>query len=78
MVFPFLLLNLIGKCFRGDIFAFVEDFFAHARISSGCNYSFLTLIPMTDSPLVVSDFCPINLILIQHKIIVKILALHLA
>lgn len=41
---------------------FVGEFFQKGKIHSGCNSSFITLIPKVASPLVVMDFQPISLI----------------
>lgn len=41
---------------KDEILAFVIDFFSNSRIPSGCNSSFITLIPKIDSPVLVSDF----------------------
>ncbi|GKC60364.1 putative RNA-directed DNA polymerase, eukaryota, reverse transcriptase zinc-binding domain protein [Tanacetum coccineum] len=61
-----------------DIMAYVREFFKNGNIHSGCNSSFITLIPKVDNPLVVSDFRPISLIGAQNKILAKILANRLS
>ncbi|GJW53439.1 RNA-directed DNA polymerase, eukaryota [Tanacetum coccineum] len=56
----------------------LEDFEVSAHIPSGCNSSFITLVPKVDDPLVIGDFRPISLIGSQYKIIAKILANRLS
>ncbi|GJV55467.1 RNA-directed DNA polymerase, eukaryota [Tanacetum coccineum] len=63
---------------KTDIMAYVREFFKNGNIPSGCNSSFITLIPKVDNPLVVSDFRPISLIGAQYKILAKILANRLS
>ncbi|KAL4588235.1 hypothetical protein LXL04_001117 [Taraxacum kok-saghyz] len=60
------------------VFACVMEFFQKRRLPSGCNSSFITLIPKNSSPVVVNDFRPISLIGIQFKVIAKVLVLRLA
>nr|GEU96743.1 RNA-directed DNA polymerase, eukaryota, reverse transcriptase zinc-binding domain protein [Tanacetum cinerariifolium] len=43
-----------------------------------CNTSFIALIPKDPNPMVISDFRPISLIRAQYKIIMKVMANHLA
>ncbi|GKB91994.1 RNA-directed DNA polymerase, eukaryota, reverse transcriptase zinc-binding domain protein [Tanacetum coccineum] len=54
--------------------AAVSDFFSLGEFSSGCNSSFIALIPKFHDAKVVSDFRPISLIGSLYKIITKILA----
>ncbi|GKA23566.1 RNA-directed DNA polymerase, eukaryota [Tanacetum coccineum] len=63
---------------KTDIMAYVREFFENGNIPSGCNSSFITLIPKVDNLLVVSDFRPISLIGAQYKILAKILANRLS
>ncbi|KAL4583477.1 hypothetical protein LXL04_008050 [Taraxacum kok-saghyz] len=65
------------EVFKGDIVDFVKDFFSGAFIPSGCNASFITLIPKLPNPLGINNYRPISLIRIQYKIVAKILALQL-
>lgn len=44
------------------------------EISSGCNSSFITLIPKVDDPLCLKDYRPISLIGVYTKILSKLLA----
>lgn len=46
------------------------------RIPSGCNSSFITLIPKINNSVVISDFHIISLIGIQYKVFAKLLALR--
>ncbi|GKC19136.1 RNA-directed DNA polymerase, eukaryota, reverse transcriptase zinc-binding domain protein [Tanacetum coccineum] len=63
---------------KNDIIPYVREFFDSGKIPTGCNSSFITLIPKVANPLVVSDFRPISLIGAQYKIIAKILANRLS
>ena len=63
---------------KEDILASVEDFIPKARIPSGCNSSFITLIPKKNSLVVLNDYWPISLISIQYKIFANILVLRLS
>lgn len=59
---------------KNDVINMVHEFYEKAHIPTGCNSSFITLIPKVSSPLIVSDYRPINLIGAQYKIISKLLA----
>ncbi|GKB46476.1 RNA-directed DNA polymerase, eukaryota [Tanacetum coccineum] len=63
---------------KNDIMAYVRGFFDSSNIPSGCNSSFITLIPKVANPLVASDFRQISLIGAQYKVIAKILANRLS
>ncbi|KAL4589632.1 hypothetical protein LXL04_002540 [Taraxacum kok-saghyz] len=76
--FNFCVIKRFWDVFKEDIFLFVEEFFIKAFIPTGCNASFINLIPKVSSPMGVSDYRPISLIGIQYKILAKILALRLA
>ncbi|KAJ0544992.1 putative RNA-directed DNA polymerase transcription factor SBP family [Helianthus annuus] len=52
----------------------MADFFVSGRISSGCNASFVALIPKKTDPQVINDFRPISLIGSIYKIVAKTLA----
>lgn len=65
-------------CVKNDVFDFVVEFFQNARLLFGCNSSFITFIPKVTSPVVINDFWPISLIIIQYKIISTILDIRLA
>nr|GEZ00866.1 RNA-directed DNA polymerase, eukaryota [Tanacetum cinerariifolium] len=56
----------------------VQWFFKHGYFASGCNSSFVTLIPKTADPKMVSEFRPIRLIGSLYKVVTKILATRLA
>lgn len=60
------------------MFSFVEEFFNKEYIPSSCNSCFITLIPKTDSPSSIKHHKQVSLIMVQYKIIVKLLANRLA
>nr|GEX78437.1 RNA-directed DNA polymerase, eukaryota [Tanacetum cinerariifolium] len=62
--------NVIGP----DLCIAVQWFFEHGSFTSGCNSSFVTVIPKTLDPKVVNDYRPISLIGCIYKIVTKILA----
>ncbi|GJV26891.1 RNA-directed DNA polymerase, eukaryota, reverse transcriptase zinc-binding domain protein [Tanacetum coccineum] len=76
--FSFALFKRRWDVFKNDIMDLVKEFMESSYIPSGCNSSFITLIPKVSSPMVVNDFRPISPIGIQYKIIAKLLALRLA
>ncbi|GJR39917.1 RNA-directed DNA polymerase, eukaryota [Tanacetum coccineum] len=53
-------------------------FFDHGTFATGCNSSFVTLIPKSLDPKLVSEFRPISLIGSLYKVITKILATRLS
>nr|GEW82667.1 putative RNA-directed DNA polymerase, eukaryota, reverse transcriptase zinc-binding domain protein [Tanacetum cinerariifolium] len=76
--FIFSLVKRYWKIFKTDILEFVSEFFVTGFIPTGCNSSFIILIPKVINPMGVSDYRPISLICIQYKSIAKVLALRLA
>ncbi|GKE57660.1 RNA-directed DNA polymerase, eukaryota, partial [Tanacetum coccineum] len=56
----------------------VKWFFDHGTFATGCNSSFVTLIPKSLDPKLVSEFRPISLIGSLYKVITKILATRLS
>ncbi|GKB11447.1 putative RNA-directed DNA polymerase, eukaryota, reverse transcriptase zinc-binding domain protein [Tanacetum coccineum] len=76
--FTFAFYKRYWNTLKNDIMAYVRGFFDSGYIPSGCNSSFITLIPKVANPLMVSDFRPISLIGAQYKVIAKILANHLS
>nr|GFB18103.1 RNA-directed DNA polymerase, eukaryota [Tanacetum cinerariifolium] len=56
----------------------VKWFFEHGFFATGCNYSFVTLIPKTLDPKLVSEFRPFSLIGSLYKVVTKILATRLS
>ncbi|GJU08415.1 RNA-directed DNA polymerase, eukaryota [Tanacetum coccineum] len=56
----------------------VKWFFEHGFFATGCNSSFVTLIPKTLDPKLVSEFRPISLIGSLYKVVTKILATRLS
>nr|GEX27770.1 RNA-directed DNA polymerase, eukaryota [Tanacetum cinerariifolium] len=57
-----------------DVVAAIFEFFSSRKFPSGCNASFITLIPKTQDAKLVKDFRPISLIVSIYKIITKIMA----
>nr|GEY38202.1 RNA-directed DNA polymerase, eukaryota [Tanacetum cinerariifolium] len=57
-----------------DVYKAVNHFFIHGDIPSGCNSSFIALIPKVPDANLVKDFRPISLIGSIYKIIAKILS----
>nr|GFB97613.1 RNA-directed DNA polymerase, eukaryota, reverse transcriptase zinc-binding domain protein [Tanacetum cinerariifolium] len=57
-----------------DVYLAVKHFFNHRDIPSGCNSSFIALIPKVLDANMVKDFRPISLIGSIYKIIAKILS----
>ncbi|GJX27138.1 putative RNA-directed DNA polymerase, eukaryota, reverse transcriptase zinc-binding domain protein [Tanacetum coccineum] len=76
--FTFAFYKRYWSTLKNDIMAYVRGFFDSGNIPSGCNSSFITLIPKVANPLMVSDFRPISLIGAQYKVIAKILANRLS
>ncbi|GKB28399.1 RNA-directed DNA polymerase, eukaryota [Tanacetum coccineum] len=66
--------NIINQ----DVVNAVQEFFASGTFPSGCNSSFITLIPKKNDAKLVKDFRPISLIGSFYKIIAKILANRLS
>nr|GEW01978.1 RNA-directed DNA polymerase, eukaryota [Tanacetum cinerariifolium] len=56
----------------------VKWFFEHGFFATGCNSSFVTLIPKTLDPKLVSEFRPISIIGSLYKVVTKILATRLS
>ena len=54
--------------------ATVNEFFMSSTFPSGCNSSFIALIPKTQDAKVVKDFRPMSLIGSVYKIVAKLLA----
>nr|GEV90309.1 RNA-directed DNA polymerase, eukaryota [Tanacetum cinerariifolium] len=59
---------------KRDVVAAVSEFFSSSKFPSGCNASFITLIPKTQDAKLVKDFRPISLIGSIYKIITEIMA----
>lgn len=56
---------------------FIKFFERHGTIATGCNSSFITLVPKCKVPISFSDYILINLIGCMSKIISKTLAMRL-
>ncbi|GJY70812.1 RNA-directed DNA polymerase, eukaryota [Tanacetum coccineum] len=76
--FTFAFFKRFWNVMKGDIIHFVQEFFRTSIFPNGCNSSFITLIPKTHSPTLVTDYRPISLIGAQYKIIAKVLSNRLA
>lgn len=63
--------------FRTDILEYMTDFYDNGHILDICSSSFITLIPKNKKLVYVNDFHPISLIILQCKIIDKLLANNL-
>ncbi|KAI3763779.1 hypothetical protein L2E82_13776 [Cichorium intybus] len=63
---------------KSEVVDAVKCFFNMGHFPSGCNASFIALIPKVQQPKFVKDYRPISLIGCQYKIIGKLLANRLA
>lgn len=61
-----------------DLFASIKHFFEKGKMPSGCNSSFIALIPKVKNPRFLNEFRPISLIGFHYKVIGKLLANRLA
>ncbi|KAJ9548768.1 hypothetical protein OSB04_021311 [Centaurea solstitialis] len=59
---------------KGDLMAALDWFWEKEDLSSGCNSSFVTLIPKNTRPIGLNDFRPISLVGILYKVLSKVLA----
>lgn len=57
-----------------DFHKIMADFHSNGTIPNGLNSSFITLIPKTKQPKLVTDFRPISLINCSLKILLKVMA----
>lgn len=73
--FSFKFLNHYWSIMKYDIMRFVNHFESVRSISRGSKSSFITLIPMVNGPLCLSDYRLISLIGRVYKIIAKTLPL---
>lgn len=62
---------------KQDMVQFVAYFESSGRFATGCNSSFITLIPKIKDPLNLGEYRPISLIGCMYKIMAKILASRL-
>nr|GEZ84961.1 RNA-directed DNA polymerase, eukaryota [Tanacetum cinerariifolium] len=63
--FTFSLVKMYWEILKTDILEFVSKFFVTGFILTGCNSSFITLIPKAINPMGVSDYRPISLIAME-------------
>ncbi|XP_071739539.1 uncharacterized protein [Rutidosis leptorrhynchoides] len=57
-----------------DLIMAINDFWENGEITTGCNASFITLVPKKCDPLCLNDYRPISLLGSYYKIIAKLLA----
>nr|GEW44479.1 putative RNA-directed DNA polymerase, eukaryota, reverse transcriptase zinc-binding domain protein [Tanacetum cinerariifolium] len=76
--FTFKFFTSFWELIEEDVVRFVHEFFRSYHFPTGCNSSFIALIPKVSNVKYVSDFRPISLIGCQYKIISKLLANRLS
>lgn len=72
--FSFQFINFFWDILKADILSCVKHFEMYEQLNTGCNSSFITLVPKIKDPLKPCDYRPIILIGCIYKIIVKSLA----
>ncbi|KAJ9555396.1 hypothetical protein OSB04_010010 [Centaurea solstitialis] len=72
--FSFGFVKKFWEIMREDFMKALRWFWDKEALGSGCNPSFLTLIPKVTNPLGLSDFRPISLIGVLYKVVAKVLA----
>lgn len=72
--FNFRFIKRYWDILKGDIMRAIEGFWVSESISSGCNASFVSLIPKVSNPVSLNEFRPISLIGCFYKIVAKVLA----
>ncbi|MCI03311.1 LINE-1 reverse transcriptase like, partial [Trifolium medium] len=75
--FNFNFLKACWEIIKGDIMAFLFEFYNTASLPKAFTASFLALIPKKDHPQVLSDYRPICLVSSMYKILAKVLATRL-
>ncbi|XP_021984670.1 uncharacterized protein LOC110880455 [Helianthus annuus] len=75
--FTFKFIKEFWYLFEKDFGLALDYFYVHGKLNRGCNSSFISLIPKTNNPQVISNFRPINLIGCISKVVTKILASRL-
>ncbi|GJY53747.1 putative RNA-directed DNA polymerase [Tanacetum coccineum] len=55
-----------------EFFNYIKYFESHGMVSTGCNASFIVLVPKTSDPLDLSDYRPISLIGCMYKVLSKL------
>ncbi|GKE03806.1 putative RNA-directed DNA polymerase, eukaryota, reverse transcriptase zinc-binding domain protein [Tanacetum coccineum] len=76
--FSFRFMKRYWDLFKSDVELFVSDFFSSSKMPPGTNSAFITLIPKVCNPTSVKDYRPISLVVLQYKIIAKVIANRLA
>ncbi|GKC49890.1 RNA-directed DNA polymerase, eukaryota, reverse transcriptase zinc-binding domain protein [Tanacetum coccineum] len=61
-----------------EFFNYIKHFETHGRLATGCNASFIVLIPKISDPLDLSDYRPISLIGCMYKVLSKLLSYRLS
>lgn len=75
--FTFKFIKVYWDRIKDDIMAFVKYFEQSGKINTGCNSSFISLIPKCRDPLTLKDYRPVNLIGCMYKILSKVLSVRL-
>ncbi|GJZ76785.1 putative RNA-directed DNA polymerase [Tanacetum coccineum] len=76
--FNFNFIKAYWEVLKFDFFECIKHFETFGKLESGCNPSFIVLIPKKIDPLGFSDYRPISLIGCVYKVISKVLSLRLA
>lgn len=72
--FNFTFIKWFGGSLKGEIRILIEEFFINSNLPKSVSSSFIALIPKRDNLQKVSDYNPISLIGVLHKLISKLLA----
>lgn len=59
---------------RDKVMCVLNEFHASSSLCQNQNSSFIALIPKTQNPQEIHEFCPINLLNILYKLLAKVLA----
>ncbi|CAJ2637341.1 unnamed protein product [Trifolium pratense] len=72
--FNFNFMKAYSEIIKGDIVAFLHEFYSSTSLPKAITASFLALISKKDHPQTLSDYRPICLVSILYKILSKVLA----
>ncbi|KAF5761553.1 putative RNA-directed DNA polymerase [Helianthus annuus] len=75
--FTFRFIQNFWEIIKGDFLEFVTEFHSRGYLETGCNSSFISLIPKVKNPMVLNDYRPINLVGCMSKVVSKLLALRI-
>lgn len=75
--FNFSFYKQFWELIKGEVCAYIQEFFVNARFPKAVTASFIALIPKTDHPQSLSEYRPISLIGSMYKIVAKLLASRL-